>query len=154
MPSPLLIELKKRYRSPAEALKALGLSEKTITKLAMDENPDMPENAEECLAQLREMVVNLPPDEHEALLDGLREIVDSGDPGQWAATTDDEPDQPPEFPGRPEREGGQDRRRIAQDRAMTRRAIAFDRAHDTTTAARAAADFRRRFPNVPRVERV
>jgi hypothetical protein len=140
--SRLLDELKRRYRTPAEALRAMGLDEKTIKTLAMDEA--MPENAQECLANLREMVVNLPPDEHEALLDGLREIVDSGDPGQWAATTDDEPDQPPEFPGRPERNGGLDRRRIAQDRAMTRRAMAFDATHDTRSAERAAADFRRR----------
>jgi hypothetical protein len=153
MPSNLLIELKRRFKSPVEALKALGLDEKTIKTLAMDEK--MPETAEELLSKLREMVVNLPPDEHDALVDGLREIVDSGDPAQWANSTgEDEPtDQPPIFPGRPER--AEDRRRLAQDRAMDRAARAYDAAHPEAAAqARAAADFYKRFPKIKPVERV
>src|ERR1700676_4745008 len=138
--SELLAELKRRFKSPAEALKALGLDEKTIVKLAMDEDPDMPENAEECLSKLREMILNLAPAEQQNLLEELRDLVDSGDPGQWATSTGDvEPNQPPYFEGRPER--AQDRARLAQDAGMDRAARAFDARHGTQSTERARADF-------------
>jgi hypothetical protein len=114
----------------------------------------MPENnTKECVAQLRRAIMDMSPEEHEHLLDELRDLVDSGDPAQWANSTGED-DEPPRFEGRPERNGGLDRRRIAQDRAMTRRAIAFDAAHDTQRTERARVDFARRFPAAAQIQRV
>jgi hypothetical protein len=150
----LIEELKRRFGTPENVLRRLGLDSQLLKEDEMDgrgtrsraparvgHDEDEPmRTAGELIDAISAALHDLPVDEHEELLDFFRELADSGDLEQWAAGTVGDRtrqarDNPPPFPGRPNPGGEMDpmeardrRRRQAEDRA----ALAFDRAHGGT----------------------
>jgi hypothetical protein len=123
---------------PHPAALAMDAAASQPRRVGRDEEPGGAFTAEELLDDLHKDVRDLPPEEHDALLDGLAELVNGGDVYQWAAEDRGRGrrardrrvgrDQPPAFRGSPvtggapiglppDRGGEDRRRRVAADAA-------------------------------------
>jgi hypothetical protein len=125
----LIDVLRRKYKTPEAVLARLGFDEEGIETMT----------AEEILAKLKAEIIDLPIDQHDQLLEGLREAVAFGSLGDWAAEGS------PLVA--PPSASAEDRRRLAQDRSI-RAAIRANPqlARDASLRDRAAASFARRFP--------
>jgi hypothetical protein len=159
--------LRKRFGSPRNMLRSLGMDGRTIDELTKPEETDMPyDNRRRTGAdrrRLRAQDANEDPVEYVAALMSemspeelgeLKEMIGSGDRRRAS-------DQPPPFPGRPNpggtmepeedplkrwRQPGEDRRHAAD-----RRRFAHDSASGSRAAQDAKYDFERRFPSAARI---
>jgi hypothetical protein len=140
-------------------------------RLGRDDEGEPIRTARELIDQLRYVIMDLPTDEHQRLLDFFKALADEGNLEEsvsgtvgnherWVGNESRDRsrrqgrDNPPEFPGRPRPGGSMDPIREAQDRsrrqAQDAAAAEWDRTHPAPDARR-DADFRKRFPNASRI---
>ncbi len=144
---PLISALRRRYGTPANAMRALGLDEALIRDLTQEKNAmnDEPD-AEVCLRAVKAMLARLPPGEAARLLEGLADLSPPDDP-EMGGTED----------RRRERRAADARRRLGRDETLAeaaareRREGAEDRRRFAADSAPARTSFNERFPTAARI---